>query len=206
MCPALHLCTGWLVLAHPRLCADCADAHKLALHGPEPAKRWLQQHLVGPWKRTGATGSSSGGGPCMAAGYCSRSLLLHGPSGSGKTEVVHALASEMGANLLYLPGGESLLKTYQQEGHRLLRALFAVSQVQSERVGAAWLAVGRLYAALEVGRRHVMQRTGMFTTVAGPRHSHTCCCRSAASLGVCASVRSLCCTGGAACGAMCRVL
>jgi hypothetical protein len=63
----------------------------------------------------------------MAAGYCSRSLLLHGPSGSGKTELVHAVAAELGANLLYVPGGESLLKTYQQEGHRLLRALFAVS-------------------------------------------------------------------------------
>jgi ATP-dependent 26S proteasome regulatory subunit len=65
----------------------------------------------------------------MAAGYCSRSLLLHGPSGSGKTELVHAVAAEMGANLLYVPGGESLLKTYQQEGHRLLRALFAVGWV-----------------------------------------------------------------------------
>lgn len=108
------------------------DAHKLALHGPEPAKHWLQQHLVAPWKRSGGastiSSTSSGGGPCMAAGFCSRALLLHGPSGSGKTEVVHALASEMGANLLYLPGGESLLKTYQQEGHRVLRALFAVAR------------------------------------------------------------------------------
>jgi SpoVK/Ycf46/Vps4 family AAA+-type ATPase len=111
------------------------------LHGPEPAKRWLQQHLVAPWKRAGASTSSTGtisigssSGPCMAAGFCSRALLLHGPSGSGKTEVVHALASEMGANLLYLPGGESLLKTYQQEGHRLLRALFAVSRNEMQIV------------------------------------------------------------------------
>jgi ATP-dependent 26S proteasome regulatory subunit len=62
----------------------------------------------------------------MAAGFCFRSLLLHGPAGAGKTELVHALAAEMGCCLLYVPGGESLLKTYQQEGHRLLRALFTV--------------------------------------------------------------------------------
>ena len=63
----------------------------------------------------------------MAAGFCSRSLLLHGPAGSGKTELVYAVAAEMGANLLYVPGGENLLRSYQQDGHRLLRALFAVS-------------------------------------------------------------------------------
>jgi len=103
-----------------------ADAHKLALQGPDPAKRWLQQHIITPWKRA-AAGSSSGSSACVAAGYCSRSLLLYGPSGGGKTELVHAVAAEMGANLLYVPGGESMLKTYQQEGHRLLRALFAVS-------------------------------------------------------------------------------
>lgn len=105
--------------------AAAADAHKLALQGPDPAKRWLQQHIITPWKRAAAGSSSSSA--CVAAGYCSRSLLLYGPSGSGKTELVHAVAAEMGANLLYVPGGESLLKTYQQEGHRLLRALFAVS-------------------------------------------------------------------------------
>jgi hypothetical protein len=111
------------------------DAHKLALHGSEPAKQWLQQNVLGPWKRAGAgtatttATSSSGGGssPCMAAGFCFRSLLLHGPAGAGKTELVHALAAEVGCSLLYVPGGESLLKTYQQEGHRLLRALFTVS-------------------------------------------------------------------------------
>lgn len=97
--------------------------------------------MLTPWKRAGAaaassrsisntstSSSSAGGGACVAAGYCSRSLLLHGPSGSGKTELVHALAAEMGANLLYMPGGESLLRSYQQEGHRLLRALFAVRE------------------------------------------------------------------------------
>lgn len=99
----------------------------MALQGPEPAKRWLQQYVVGPWKRAGAAaGSSGGGGGCMAAGYCCRSLLLHGAPGAGKTELVHATAAQMGANLLYVAGGENLLKAYQQEGHKLLRALFTV--------------------------------------------------------------------------------
>lgn len=52
-------------------------------------------------------------------------MLLYGPSGSGKTELVHALASEIGANLLYVPAGD-LLKSYQEQGQRLLRALFKV--------------------------------------------------------------------------------
>jgi hypothetical protein len=142
----------------------CSDAHKLALQGPEPAKRWLQQHLVGPWKRAGrATSSSSGGGgACAAAGYCCRSLLLRGPNGSGKTELVHALAAEMGSNLLYVPGGDNLLKTYQQEGHRLLRAMF---EVRRERLGCGNGAVLCCRTCLRLGRGMCCRRTHPSLTV-----------------------------------------
>jgi ATP-dependent 26S proteasome regulatory subunit len=100
-----------------------ADAHTNILHGPEPAKRWLQQAIIAPLKRAGSSGST-----CMAAGFCSRALLLHGPAASGKTELVHALAAEMGGSLLYISSEDSLLKTCQEQGHRLLRAIFKVSR------------------------------------------------------------------------------
>jgi hypothetical protein len=85
----------------------CADAPESLLHGPEPAKRWLQQNLAAPLKRAAAarSGSASSSSLCAAAGYCHKSLLLYGPSGCGKTELVHALARDMGANLLYIPAG-----------------------------------------------------------------------------------------------------
>jgi ATP-dependent 26S proteasome regulatory subunit len=50
---------------------------------------------------------------------------LYGPSGSGKTELVHAVAAALGAALLYVPAGD-LLKSYEEHGHKLLRALFKV--------------------------------------------------------------------------------
>lgn len=113
------------------------------LHGPEPAKRWLLQHVVAPLKRAAPAVAPAAGHPaaaprsstCLAAGYCHRSLLLYGPSGCGKTELVHALAHEMGANLLYVPAGD-LLKSCQEQGQKLLRALMRVSILQASSVVA----------------------------------------------------------------------
>ncbi|WIA36054.1 hypothetical protein OEZ86_007412 [Tetradesmus obliquus] len=106
------------------------DAPESLLHGPEPAKRWLQQNIAGPLKRAAAARSgaaSSSSSICAAAGYCHKSLLLYGPSGCGKTELVHALARDMGANLLYIPAGD-LLKSCQEQSQRLLRAIMRVAR------------------------------------------------------------------------------
>ncbi|WIA15883.1 hypothetical protein OEZ85_012632 [Tetradesmus obliquus] len=55
-----------------------------------------------------------------------RCLRIANP-GCGKTELVHALARDMGANLLYIPAGD-LLKSCQEQGQRLLRAVMRVAR------------------------------------------------------------------------------